>query len=154
MSVNAKGGSGTGETLGKLNKEIEIVDAKGKCLGEFDEIDLENKIFYEDKTAKGLDIVNPKTGKPTQTAQQFADKQIYTKTKNRINNLANSTGVREAKTNIIDNVPDITELQNIKKFVFRLDGDSQELINAVENSINKLKTEFPDYSFEATFGNH
>ena len=83
--------------MGKLNKEIEIVDAKGKCLGKFDEIDLENKIYYEDKTAKGLDTVNPKTGKPTQTAQQFADKQIYTKTKNRINNLANSTGVREAK---------------------------------------------------------
>ncbi|XBX06021.1 hypothetical protein QMP26_37510 [Enterocloster clostridioformis] len=92
-----RGGSGTGETLGKLNKEIEIVDAKGKCLGKFDEIDLENKIYYEDKTAKELDTVNSKTGKPTQTAQQFADKQIYTKTKNRINNLANSTGVREAK---------------------------------------------------------
>nr|WP_303039953.1 hypothetical protein [Enterocloster clostridioformis] len=83
--------------MGKLNKEIEIVDAKGKCLGKFDEIDLENKIYYEDKTAKELDTVNSKTGKPTQTAQQFADKQIYTKTKNRINNLANSTGVREAK---------------------------------------------------------
>lgn len=141
------------EGTGKLNKEIEIVNARGKCLGEFDEIDLQNKIFYEDKTAKGLDVVNPRTGLPSQTPEQFADKQIYTKTKNRINNLANSAGTREAKTNIVDNVPDILELQGIKNFVFRLDGDSPKLINAVQGSIKKLQVEFPDYTFDAIFGN-
>ena len=140
--------------IDKLNKEIEIIDSKGKCLGEFDEIDISNKIFYEDKTAKGLNIINPRTGKPSQTPQEFADKQIYTKTKNRINNLLNSTGTRQAKTNIIDNVPDIKELQEIKTFVFRLDGDSTELRKAVQKSIQKLKLEFPDYTFEAVFGNH
>ena len=140
--------------IDKLNKEIEIIDSKGKCLGEFDEIDISNKIFYEDKTAKGLNIINPRTGKPSQTPQEFADKQIYTKTKNRINNLLNSTGTRQAKTNIIDNVPDIKELQEIKTFVFRLDGDGTELRKAVQKSIQKLKLEFPDYTFEAVFGNH
>ncbi len=139
---------------GKLNKEIEITDSNGKCLGEFDEIDLDNKIFYEDKTAKGLDTINPKTGNPSQTPQEFADKQIYTKTRNRINNLMNSEGTRQAKTNIVENVPNISELQKIKKFVFRLDGDSPELRKAVENSVKNLQLEFPDYSFEVTFGNN
>ena len=85
-------------------------DSRGKCLGELDEIDLDNKIFYEDKTAKGLDVINPRTGEPIQTALEFALKQIYGKTKNRIINLFNSTGTRKAKTNKVDNVPDITEL--------------------------------------------
>lgn len=138
----------------KLNKEIKILNSKGKCLGEFDEIDLQNKIFYEDKTTKGLNVINPRTGLPSQIPQEFTDKQIYTKTKNRINNLANSAGTREAKTNIFDNVPYISELQSIKKFVFRLDGDSPDLINAVQDSIKKLELEFSDYTFEATFRNH
>ncbi len=142
------------QNIDKLNKEIEIIDSRGKCLGEFDEIDITNKIFYEDKTAKGLNIVNPRTGKPSQTPQEFADKQIYTKTKNRINNLLNSTGTRQAKTNIVDNVPDIKELQQIKTFIFRLDGDSTELRKAVQKSIDKLKLEFPDYTFEVIFGSH
>ena len=85
-------------------------DSRGKCLGELDEIDLDNKIFYEDKTAKGLDVINPRTGEPIQTALEFALKQIYGKTKNRIINLFNSTGTRQAKKNKVDNVPDITEL--------------------------------------------
>lgn len=62
--------------------------------------------------------------------------------------------MREAKINIVDNVPDISELQSIKKFVFRLDNDSPDLISAVQDSIKKLELKFPDYTFEATFGNH
>lgn len=47
--------------------------------------------------------------------------------------------MREAKINIVDNVPDISELQSIKKFVFRLDNDSPDLISAVQDSIKKLE---------------
>lgn len=147
------GGSEAANRSTKINKEIEIVDSNGRCLGEFDEIDINNKIFYGDKTAKGLDTINPKTGKPAQTLEQFEDKQIYTKTRNRIINLLNSTGTRQAKTNIVEGVPDISILQDIKKFVFRLDGDSPELREAVYKSIGKLQLEFPDYIFEALFGN-
>ncbi len=152
--MSGSGGNGTEKSIDKLSKEIEIVDSKGKCLGEFDEIDIGNKIFYEDKTAKGLDTINPRTGKPSQTPQEFANKLIYAKTKNRINNLLNSTGTRQAKTNIVDNVLDIKTLQEIKTFIFRLDGDSAELKRAVQESIEKLQLEFPDYTFDATFGNH
>lgn len=51
-------------------------------------------------------------------------------------------------------MPYISELQSIKKFVFRLDGDSPDLISAVQDSIKKLELEFSDYTFEATFRNH
>lgn len=58
------------------------------------------------------------------------------------------------KTNIVEGVPDISTLQEIKKFVFRLDGDSLELREAVYKSIEKLQLEFPDYTFDVIFGNN
>ena len=58
------------------------------------------------------------------------------------------------KTNIVEGAPDISTLQEIKKFVFRLDGDSLELREAVYKSIEKLQLEFPDYTFDVIFGNN
>lgn len=137
---------------GKKYNEVEIVDHRGKPLGEFDEIDLENRIFYEDKTAKGLDRLNPRTGQPTQTPQQFADKQILGKTRTRINNLMNNAASTRATVNGSPDVPKLDEIKSIRDFVFRLDGDSPELRTAVENSLNQLRKEFPDYTFNVTFG--
>ncbi len=79
-----------GEGGGENPKEVEIVNKKGESIGEFDEIDLKKKILYEDKSAKGLDKVNPKTGLPAQTPQEFTDKQLLKKTRNRINELENN----------------------------------------------------------------
>ena len=133
-------------------KEVEIVDAKGKPVGEFDEIDLQNGIFFEDKSAKGLSRVNPRTGLPAQTPQEFADKQILLKTRNRINNLQNSAVATRATTNGTQTVPSLDQIQNVRRFEFRLDGDTPELRSAVGNSLERLKTEFPDFNFNATFG--
>ncbi|TGV23676.1 WXG100 family type VII secretion target, partial [Mesorhizobium sp. M00.F.Ca.ET.186.01.1.1] len=132
-------------------KEVEIVNQRGESLGELDEIDLQNKIFYEDKTAQGLNKVNPKTGLPAQTPQQFADKQILTKTRNRINALGNATSTRATK-NGSSEIPNLEDIKDIREFVFRLDGDTPELRQAVENSLNQLRKEFPDYKFSAIFG--
>ncbi|WP_230202486.1 hypothetical protein [Paenibacillus ihumii] len=132
-------------------KEVEIVDHTGKPIGELDEIDLKNGIFYEDKAAKGLDIINPKTGLPAQTPQQFTDKQILDKTRKRINNIAEATATRATKNGIPD-VPSLDQIKGIRKFVFRLDGDTPELRQAVENSLEQLRKEFPDYTFEVWFG--
>ncbi|WP_232697489.1 hypothetical protein [Brevibacillus daliensis] len=137
----------------KINsaKEVEIVNKRGESLGELDEVDLENKIFYEDKSAQGLNKVNPKTGLPAQTPQQFADKQILTKTRNRINALENATSTRATK-NGSSEIPNLEDIKDIREFVFRLDGDTSELRQAVENSLNQLRKEFPDYKFNAIFG--
>lgn len=49
-------------------------------------------------------------------------------------------------------IPALQEIKGIKEFVFRLDGDTPKLRQAVNKSINKLKEEFPDYKFSVTFG--
>ncbi|WP_339235596.1 WXG100 family type VII secretion target [Paenibacillus sp. FSL R5-0517] len=143
---------GTGDVSGvKSAKEVEIINKRGESLGEFDEIDLKKGVFYEDKSAQGLHKVNPKTGLPAQTPQEFADKQILTKTRNRIFALENATSTRTT-VNGSQEIPALQEIKGIKEFVFRLDGDTPKLRQAVNKSINKLKEEFPDYKFSATFG--
>ncbi|WP_274650918.1 PrsW family glutamic-type intramembrane protease [Paenibacillus humicola] len=132
--------------------EVEIVDQRGNPVGEFDEIDLKNGVFYEDKTAKGLDIINPRTGLPAQTPQQFADKQILAKTRNRILNLQTKAAATRATPHGSSEIPSIDDIKSIRKFVFRLDGDTPELRSAVENSLNRLRSEFPDYTFNVLFG--
>lgn len=151
--VDAPDVKNLGEGTGKLEpiKEVEIVDHTGKPIGELDEIDLKNGIFYEDKAAKGLDVINPRTGLPTQTPQQFTDKQILGKTRKRIKNIAEATATRATK-NGTPTVPSLDEIKGIRKFVFRLDGDTPELRRAAENSLEQLRKEFPDYSFEVLFG--
>ena len=49
-------------------------------------------------------------------------------------------------------VPDLEEIKSIRDFVFRLDGDTPELRTAAENSLNQLRSEFPDYTFNILFG--
>ena len=137
---------------GKKYNEVEIVDHRGNPLGEFDEIDLENGIFYEDKTAKGLDRINPRTGQPAQTPQQFADKQILGKTRTRIENMMEKAVSTRPTPNGSPEVPDLEEIKSIRDFVFRLDGDTPELRNAVGNSLNQLRAEFPEYKFNVLFG--
>lgn len=133
------------------SKEVEIINQRGESLGEFDEIDLNKGIFYEDKSAQGLNKVNPKTGLPAQTPQEFADKQIFTKTSNRIFALENATSTRTT-VNGSREIPTLDDIKGIKEFIFRLDGDTPELRQSVDNSIKKLKKEFPDYKFSANFG--
>ncbi|WP_264934679.1 WXG100 family type VII secretion target [Paenibacillus sp. LS1] len=156
------GGSGGGKPVkanvepskgSKINssKEVEIINQRGESLGEFDEIDLNKGIFYEDKSAQGLNKVNPKTGLPAQTPQEFADKQIFTKTSNRIFALENATSTRTT-VNGSQEIPTLEDIKGIKEFIFRLDGDTTELRQSVNNSIKKLKNEFPEYKFSAKFG--
>ncbi|WP_239634965.1 PrsW family glutamic-type intramembrane protease [Paenibacillus sp. H1-7] len=147
-----KGDDEKAPVAGKSFNEVEIVDHRGNPLGEFDEIDLDNRIFYEDKTAKGLDRINPRTGQPAQTPQEFADKQIWKKTRVRIQNMLEKAASTRPTPNGSAEVPDLEEIKSIKDFVFRLDGDTPELRAAVENSLNQLRNEFPDYTFNVLFG--
>ncbi|MDF2659872.1 MAG: hypothetical protein K0Q94_2663 [Paenibacillus sp.] len=137
---------------GKKYSQVIMVDHRGSPLGEFDEIDLEKRIFYEDKTAKGLDRVNPRTGEPAQTVQEFTDNQLFAKTKVRINNLLEKAVSTRPTPGMPPEVPALEEITSIRDFVFRLDGDTPELRAAAENSLNKLRTEFPDYTFNILFG--
>lgn len=118
---------------------------------ELDEVDFVNKIIYEDKTANGLYIDNPTS---PQTEAQWASDKILTKTQKKID------AISKPDFNIIINNNDdvsqysfmVDELKDIKDIRYRINADTPELRKAVEDSINALKAEYPDYSFSATFG--
>lgn len=123
-------------------------------MGELDGIDLKNGIIYEDKAVKGLNIINPKTGKPQQSVEKWANKQIYEKTKTRIGNIDDAVDTKlPGGISLSDNVDvlSLDKIKNLKKFVFRLEGDSTDLRKAMSNVIEKLQREFPSYSFDVEY---
>ncbi len=75
-----------------------------------------------------------------------------TKTKNRINNLQNSAVSSRPTANGSPEVPSLEEIKGIRQFVFRLNGDTPELREAVERSLEQLRKEFPEYKFDVQFG--
>ena len=130
---------------------VELYDSRNSPLGEIDGIDLDRGVFYEAKSAEGLDRIHPKTGKPQQTPQQFTDKQLYQKTKVRIHNLQKAAGTRATPDGTAE-IPTLEQIRGIRRFEFQLDGDSPALREAAENSLNRLRQEFPDYTFSIRFG--
>ncbi|KPL91729.1 hypothetical protein SE18_01435 [Herpetosiphon geysericola] len=130
-------------------REVEIVDAKGSPLGEFDKID--NGIIVEEKAAQGLDRVNPRTGLPAQTADQWAEKQIYKKTQVRIDNLDEAVSSRPTVNGSPD-VPSLEDIKTIRDIRFHLNGDSPELRSAVQKQMDALKQRYPDWNFDAEYG--
>ena len=125
-------------------KEVNI---HGKINTEIDEVDLVNQIIYENKSASKLYMENPDF---FQTEQQWAYKQIYKKGCNRIEALNQSKYTLSIVGS--ENVPEIKSLKSIRKFVFRIDADTPELRQAVEQCLNMLRAKYPEYSFSAIYG--
>ncbi|MBE4750441.1 hypothetical protein G4177_19930 [Corallococcus sp. ZKHCc1 1396] len=131
-------------------KNVEIVDARGDPLGEFDEI--QPGLFIEDKSARNLEVLHPRTGKPMQTAEQWAMKQIYEKTTVRLRNLmtrANATRPAVGGTPV---VPAISELKAYRRFLFRIEEGRPALQEAVTRQLARLTEENPGWTFSATYG--
>jgi hypothetical protein len=59
---------------------VEVVNANNAVLGEFDGINMAEGMFIEDKSADGLNMVNPRTGLPAQTPEAWAHKPVFAKT--------------------------------------------------------------------------
>ncbi|WP_039730516.1 hypothetical protein, partial [Enterococcus mundtii] len=114
---------------------------------ELDEIDLINKVIYEDKSASKLYMEKPDF---PQTEKQWAYKHIFKKGSNRLDAL-NQT---EISISGIDSslVSSMDEIKNIKDYTFRIDTDTPALREAVQEQINNLKTKYPDYNFNVTYG--
>ena len=123
-------------------KEVNIY---GKINTELDEVDLVNRIIYEDKSAVKLYMDKPDV---PQTEAQWAAKQIYRKGSNRIKALQQI----EFTLSVNGELLDVNSLKSIKNFVFRIDADTQELKAAVQQELNNLKADFPDYNFSAPYG--
>jgi len=58
----------------EASRGVEIVDRRGSPLGEFDRI--EGGVLVEEKSAKGLGRLNPRTGLRAQTAESWAERRI------------------------------------------------------------------------------
>lgn len=135
----------------KSYKFIELLDAKRKPLGEFDEIFHNKRIFVEDKSAEGLlRNINPLTGMPWSTFEAWAQKQIYDKTYVRIRALEIATHTRPR---LLDGLhPNIHKIRDIRKLEFHIDEKDASLQEAVFNEITRLKNNFPNWEFTAKFG--
>ena len=56
---------------------VHLAGPRGEAAGEFDGINMAEKLFIEDKSAKGLDKLNPKTGLRAKTPEMWAKTHIF-----------------------------------------------------------------------------
>jgi hypothetical protein len=131
---------------------VHLAGHRGEAAGEFDGINMAGKIFIEDKSAQGLDRVNPKTGLKHQTPATWAHKQIFNKTVNRIEALHNAP-YTYSTPNGPPHIPNIEQIRNFERLHFRVDADTPEVRKAVEEEIQNLKTRYPNWHFTAQYGN-
>ena len=92
------------------------------------------------------------TGKSfDQAANDWAVKNIYQKTKVRIENLSKATATiaEEGGSRI---VPHLDEIKGIRILHFRIEGNDPILMRHVNDQINQLRTQFPEWKFTVEFG--
>ena len=125
-------------------KEVNI---HGPRNSELDDVDLIDQIIYEDKDASSLYMENPNF---PQTEQQWAYKQIFNRTKNRI--LALQQEQFRMSSEVSPTLPSTEGLRGIRTYVFRVSADTPALREAVQAEMDQLSELFPDYEFYAVFG--
>ena len=125
-------------------KEVNI---HGPRNSELDDVDLIDQIIYEDKDASSLYMENPNF---PQTEQQWAYKQIFNRTKNRI--LALQQEQFRMSSKVSPTLPSTEGLRGIRTYVFRVNADTPALREAVQAEMDQLSELFPDYEFYAVFG--
>jgi hypothetical protein len=139
------------DALARIVRNTELVDAKNAPIGEFDGIDVRSKIFIENKSATGIDKPNPRTGKPQQTAADWAAKQITKKTTRRIQALRDAAATR-VKPGTSGAVPALGDIQGFRHIHFIIDGASPALKAAVFAELAALRASNPGWTFTAEFG--
>ncbi|MET4023190.1 DUF6861 domain-containing protein [Bradyrhizobium sp. S3.2.12] len=139
------------DALSRIVRNTELVDAKNSPIGEFDGIDMGSKKFFENKSATGIDKPNPRTGKPQQTAADWAAKQVTKKTMRRIQALRDAAGTR-ARPGTTGTVPALGEIQGFRHIHFMIDGNSPALRAAVFAELAILRANNPGWTFTAAFG--
>lgn len=140
--------------LDKQFQNVEFEDVMGKTLGEFDGIDTNRKAFIEDKSAFGINTINPKTGQPYDTPVNWAEKQVYKKTVTRIENLLNLAARTTPTKGGSQIVPSFGDIKDFKIIHFRIDNPAPSIVQAVEQQLIRLKTKYPNWEFSAQFGSN
>jgi hypothetical protein len=68
--------------LRRIFREVDLTDPGGSPVGSFDGVDMAQKLFIENKAARGTAKINPATGKPynPNAIRDFVQKQVVDKT--------------------------------------------------------------------------
>lgn len=148
------------EALGRLSREliearffrqVELVQQtkKGKqmSLGEFDGIDMAQRMFIENKSARRL-----RRDSPPRDPAAWADQAIRERTVDRIQALLHgATGTRASRNGSAE-VPTLTEIQGFRRLQFRIDADYPALRAGVAQALSTLRASFPGWLFEVQWG--
>lgn len=121
---------------------------------EIDRINIAEKWLLEDKIAQGFD--NPMNPNPLASIKKWAKKQIYQKTKNRIEFIRDKADHAFYDGKTVDaspHLPEVTDLQKIRTYKFKLTTEKSklwygDLKTEINSQLTKLRTEFPDWTFE------
>ncbi len=142
---------GPRETLARFYRNVELVDARGSTLGEFDGIRMGKKMFVENTSAFDLHRTNPRTGLRAQTTAEWAARKIFKKTDTRIKNLDRATATRSASP-VPEAVPALAEIQGFRHLHFMIDGVSPSIRAASYAELAKLRVAHPTWTFTVEFG--
>ena len=132
-------------------REVRLIHATHGVSGEFDGINMKEGLFIEDKSAEGLNIINPRTGLKEQTAEKWAKKAIFKKTAKRIDSLAGASATLPSESGT-PTVPAINQIRGFRRLHFRIEADTPEVRKAVDTEIRNLSKQYPDWDFTAQYG--
>ncbi|NRD60706.1 SH3 domain-containing protein [Corallococcus exiguus] len=155
-----KHGARPREVLGKVAQKIvearffrgvELVQRTPKgnhqSLGEFDGIDMHQRLLIEYKTARELHHSNP-----PKNPVEWAERHIFKSTVARIKALTGTaTGTRPTLEGSAE-VPTLGELQSFRRLQFRIDADNPRLRAGVEAALQMLRSAHPGWTFEVRWG--
>ena len=130
-------------------KQFELEDARRSPGGEIDE--MRAGTIIEDKSARGLSQVNPRTGIPAGTPAEWARKHIYDKTVKRLQELSGGTTKTRATEKGTPVFPTLSQVRTARKYHFRVEADTPALRAAVKAELARLRARFPGWEFTASF---
>jgi hypothetical protein len=133
-------------------REFDVRDQQGRPVADIDE--MRGGTLYEDKNASRLYVIPPGQTRPQQTEAEWAVRQIYEPTVRRISGIptrATSTD-RGRQSGSTRSVPDLSDVQASRRYVFRIELDNPALRSAVQAQLARLRAQFPDWTFDAIFG--
>ncbi|ATE73659.1 putative Ig domain-containing protein [Lysobacter capsici] len=142
----------------------ELVNQRNEPIGELDLIDLVGKVIYEDKEALGFGTHTRKGASAEQVAAQlnreiekFIDKKVIARGEKRLAAIESAVATRPNSSKTVRPVPsaaavDLSQLREIKKVVFRFEGDHPVLQDVMARRMAELAKKYDKYEFSAIYG--
>ncbi|WP_257385788.1 RHS repeat-associated core domain-containing protein [Tahibacter caeni] len=133
---------------------VELTNQRGTPIAEFDEIDIEKGVLYEDKEALGFGT----TGNGSESALQkeisrYVNNKVIDKATAKITALVNAVNARanpDKRGSLT--APSLESIQDISRMKFRFEGDHPILQDIMDRRLEELRQRHPNYSFDVEYG--